>query len=451
MVPDDATTTRAPDGATALTTIDGNADAAPTGCVSTHDRAPQFRARHDAARGAGHDGDRPRPLARDVLARGRDDPPHGRDQLSRRRRPARTRGDGPDDAPAALAGLPRRLARRRRARSSPARPPRSRSTPRWATRATSAPARARAPRPTPRTVEKRSLTLETTGTYAPGTLVERRWVGTPSASDPLGFNFPALADVGPRADAADRAHAQPEQAARDARAVPLLRVEHRPTRPTRSRTPCCRPAPRAHRRGRQEASRGSRSPSAPSPARTTPRSTVFYNEVTAAHRRPQCPYGRAERPMSVIAPPSDPRGERGFSMFLVVVAMLLTSMFVAAGFAAAGGGLRTSAGSKSRKGGLRRRRGRPRLLRQAAAHEPGLLGPVRRRRRAEPRRGEPDQPAVGRPATDTRKLAQAARASSAEYTIELLHTAKFTKCDRHQAGVTGRHLQRHVQGPCHRT
>jgi hypothetical protein len=45
--------------------------------------------------------------------------------------------------------------------------------------------------PAPRTVEKRSLTLETTGAYAPGTLVERRWVGTPSTTAQLGFVFPA--------------------------------------------------------------------------------------------------------------------------------------------------------------------------------------------------------------------------------------------------------------------
>lgn len=42
---------------------------------------------------------------------------------------------------------------------------------------------------TPRVVERRSLTLETAGAYAPGTLVERRWVGTPSSAA-LGFNFP---------------------------------------------------------------------------------------------------------------------------------------------------------------------------------------------------------------------------------------------------------------------
>lgn len=42
---------------------------------------------------------------------------------------------------------------------------------------------------TPRSVEKRSLTLETTGSYAPGTIVERRWVGTPSTA-PVGYSFP---------------------------------------------------------------------------------------------------------------------------------------------------------------------------------------------------------------------------------------------------------------------
>jgi hypothetical protein len=45
--------------------------------------------------------------------------------------------------------------------------------------------------PTPRIVDKRSLTLETTGSYAPGTIVERRWAGIPSASAPLGFIYEA--------------------------------------------------------------------------------------------------------------------------------------------------------------------------------------------------------------------------------------------------------------------
>jgi prepilin-type N-terminal cleavage/methylation domain-containing protein len=42
--------------------------------------------------------------------------------------------------------------------------------------------------PTPRKIERRSLTLETTGKYAPGAIVERRWIGTPSSA-PLGYVF----------------------------------------------------------------------------------------------------------------------------------------------------------------------------------------------------------------------------------------------------------------------
>ncbi len=46
---------------------------------------------------------------------------------------------------------------------------------------------------------------------------------------------------------------------------------------------------------------------------------------------------------------SRPRGERGFSMFLVIMAMFVLSMFVAAGFAAANGDLPMSGQSKDRK------------------------------------------------------------------------------------------------------
>jgi len=44
-----------------------------------------------------------------------------------------------------------------------------------------------------------------------------------------------------------------------------------------------------------------------------------------------------------------PRSERGFSMFIVIMAMFVTSMFVAAGFAAAQGGLSLSVENKNRK------------------------------------------------------------------------------------------------------
>ena len=43
------------------------------------------------------------------------------------------------------------------------------------------------------------------------------------------------------------------------------------------------------------------------------------------------------------------RDERGMSMFIVIMAMLVTSMFLAAGYAAANGDLPMSGGSKDRK------------------------------------------------------------------------------------------------------
>src|SRR6201991_1762778 len=43
------------------------------------------------------------------------------------------------------------------------------------------------------------------------------------------------------------------------------------------------------------------------------------------------------------------RGERGFSMFIVIVALFVPSLFVAAAFAAANGGLRLSVENKERK------------------------------------------------------------------------------------------------------
>jgi hypothetical protein len=134
--------------------------------------------------------------------------------------------------------------------------------------------------------------------------------------------------------------------------------------------------------------------------------------------------------MSVIAPSSDPRGERGISMFLVVVAMLLTSMFVIAGFAAAGSDFSTSAGSKARKGGY-------------AAAEAGLAYYVKQLRTNPdfwaqcdaadaPNSAEAspiNQQWDGGGADDPRKW-RSLPSISAEYTIELLHTPKFNKCDR---------------------
>jgi hypothetical protein len=48
--------------------------------------------------------------------------------------------------------------------------------------------------PAPKLVERRSLTLETDGPYAPGAIVERRWAGTPSSTT-LGYVFAATPTV----------------------------------------------------------------------------------------------------------------------------------------------------------------------------------------------------------------------------------------------------------------
>jgi len=53
--------------------------------------------------------------------------------------------------------------------------------------------------------------------------------------------------------------------------------------------------------------------------------------------------------MRMIRHTRSPRGERGFSMFLVIMAMFVVSMFVVAGFAAANGDLPMSGQSKDRK------------------------------------------------------------------------------------------------------
>jgi hypothetical protein len=135
--------------------------------------------------------------------------------------------------------------------------------------------------------------------------------------------------------------------------------------------------------------------------------------------------------MSVIAHPSDPRGERGISMFLVVVAMFMTSMFVVAGFAAAGSDFRTSAGSKNRKGAY-------------AAAEAGLAYYVKQLRTnpdfwAQCDAADAPNSVEASPinqqwdgaGTDPRKWRKLPSVSS-EYTVELLHTPKFSKCDRNK-------------------
>ena len=61
------------------------------------------------------------------------------------------------------------------------------------------------------------------------------------------------------------------------------------------------------------------------------------------------PNATTPKPTCLLIQRLDARAERGFSMFIVIMAMSVTSMFVAAAFAAANGDLPLSARSKDRK------------------------------------------------------------------------------------------------------
>ena len=134
--------------------------------------------------------------------------------------------------------------------------------------------------------------------------------------------------------------------------------------------------------------------------------------------------------MPVTQSPLHPRGERGFSMFIVVTAMLVTAMFVAAGFAAADGGLNLSVENKERKASyaaaeaglgyyLKRLRENPDVWTQCdTASAPNGRRPARSTSSGTRRPGRPIRAAGAR-----------SRALPAEYTVELLHTSKYTKCE----------------------
>ena len=70
---------------------------------------------------------------------------------------------------------------------------------------------------------------------------------------------------------------------------------------------------------------------------TSKGATVLPERRLRPHRRPQRPDPEADMPDLLTR--LDARAERGFSMFLVIMAMFVTSMFVAAAFAAANGDL----------------------------------------------------------------------------------------------------------------
>jgi hypothetical protein len=124
----------------------------------------------------------------------------------------------------------------------------------------------------------------------------------------------------------------------------------------------------------------------------------------------------------------DLRAQRGFSMFLVIMAMLLTSMFIAAGFAAANGDLPVAGVSKNRKTTY-------------AAAEAGLNFYLNHLQQDNdywtkcdsvpaPNAGElnPVSQQWDGALPDTRRW-RSIPESPAQYTIEILHTADYTSCD----------------------
>ena len=126
----------------------------------------------------------------------------------------------------------------------------------------------------------------------------------------------------------------------------------------------------------------------------------------------------------------DLRAQSGFSMFLVIMAMFLTAMFIAAAFAAANGDLPVSGDSKNRKSTyaaaeaglnfylnhLQQDNDYWTLCDQVPAPNAAEVNPV-------------NQQWDGTdPSSDTRRW-RTIPGSTAQYTIEILHNAGFTKCE----------------------
>ena len=100
--------------------------------------------------------------------------------------------------------------------------------------------------------------------------------------------------------------------------------------------------PRPDRRRARSASRGSRSASTCCPRAATPNGATDAAR-TRSTSAPRTPTPRPRSPHAHdLLKRLDARAERGFSMFIVIMAMFVTSMFVAAAFAAANGDLPVS-------------------------------------------------------------------------------------------------------------
>jgi Tfp pilus assembly protein PilX len=122
------------------------------------------------------------------------------------------------------------------------------------------------------------------------------------------------------------------------------------------------------------------------------------------------------------------RDQRGFSMFLVIVAMFVTSMFVAAAFAAANGDLSMSGKSKDRKLAYAAAEAGLNFYQQRLDQNPDYwtlceTGPAPNGTENNP----VNQPWLAGP--DNRLWRNLPGGSTAQYTIELLPTPPSTRCD----------------------
>ena len=124
-----------------------------------------------------------------------------------------------------------------------------------------------------------------------------------------------------------------------------------------------------------------------------------------------------------------PRDERGFSMFIVLMAMFVTSMFVAAGFAAAQGGLSLAKENQNRKSSYNVAEAGLGYYLKELKENPDVW--TQCDKVADPNATEKspiNQQWDGNGTTDPR-VWRKIPGVNAEYTVEILHQPGFTACD----------------------
>jgi Tfp pilus assembly protein PilX len=132
------------------------------------------------------------------------------------------------------------------------------------------------------------------------------------------------------------------------------------------------------------------------------------------------------------------RDERGFSMFLVIMAMFVTSMFVAAGFAAANGDLPMSGKSKDRKLAYAAAEAGLNFYQQRLDQNPDYWTLCNTGPKPNTTENNPVNQQWTSGATDPRLWRNLPEGSTAQYTIELLPApgSGYTQCDKnHQESM----------------